>query len=594
MTSVNKIPGRNTALDNAFPSVSMTPMSAAPDERALPLLLEEYFNAEDGRFIETLRKISSFKFLAGFADRWKKDPGPWARQQILDYLKLPLGCQGHQPIIKRLFKHAEENKDDELMAAFLVVFDCLVRRARQTKHKWDYEARTSYEEEKLVVPKNVLQAQSTTQKRGGRLFSYHTRYYLRRRAWRYFRRMSFQRRDAYVPAAVAALLRYEDADLTKGENILDSWGLVHICFGEHDALEFQASHIVLKDRRSLGEVAAAPEFPALWQTPAGADLLFSLVWLAPTRVVRVWAMQWLRKVRETVPMQLQPEKLLRLLDHDDAEVQHFGAELLDSASGLETMPVSFWLLLLKTKNLTALETMCEVVKKHVSGDRLDLAQCIEIACAEATPVARLGTNFLKSRKIDAPTDRALLSGLAKAKCPAIGTETAEWALGILGKPETYDLEKVQPFFDSQLASIRTGAWNWLLSAGSPGYNDPVLWSRLTETPYDDVRLRLVDQLEKREQIAGVNAAGLAPLWCSVLLGVHRGGRQKARAVRQIGTAIISQPADVEKLLPVLAVAVRSVRKPEARAGLAAVVSAVEARPELAEVVKRHLPELSLA
>jgi AmiR/NasT family two-component response regulator len=80
----------------------------------------------------------------------------------------------------------------------------------------------------------------------------------------------------------------------------------------------------------------------------------------------------------------------------------------------------------------------------------------------------------------------------------------------------------------------------------------------------------------------------------VLLGVHRGGRQKAKAVQQIAHAIVENPARSETLLPVLAVAVRSVRGPEARAGLAAVVSVVEALPQLADAVRRLLPEMKLA
>jgi hypothetical protein len=42
---------------------------------------------------------------------------------------------------------------------------------------------------------------------------------------------------------------------------------------------------------------------------------------------------------------------------------------------------------------------------------------------------------------------------------------------------------------------------------------------------------------------------------------------------------------------VLVVAVRSVRGAESRAGLAAVVTALEARPELGPLVRQFLPEL---
>jgi len=581
-------------------------MPAGTDDRALPLMLEEYFNAEDERFVETLRKIQSPKFLAGFADRWKKDPRPWARRQIFSYLAHPLDCRGHQPVIKRLFKHAEENKDDELMAAFLVVFDGLVRRVVQRRYRWDRESRAQYEEEKLISPRNVLPGEKSVRSRpprGGRLFRYHTRYYLRRRAWRYFRRMGFQRKEAYPEAVSRALVGYRDAELAKGENILDSWGLLHICFGKSEALQFKATQIELKDGRGLGDLSAAPRFPETWQTPKGAEVLLSIVWQAQARLVRVWAMQWLRKVRQAVPMDLQPDKLLKLLDHDDAQVQQFGAELLQSATGLEKMPVSFWLQLLKTKNLTAVQTICDIVSKHVSAERLELAQCIDLACATATPVARLGFGFLKARSLNTPSDRALLSRLGNAKCSAVGRDLAGWALGVLGKSDGYSLELVQPFFDSLLHEIRDGAWVWLTSPGCPAYNDPVLWSRLTETPYDEVRLKLVDHLERRASTddetsthrldVGLQSDALTPIWCSVLLGVHRGGRQKLKAVRQLGAALTANPARTEQLLPVLAVAVRSVRRPEARAGLAAVVGVLESRPELGDLVKRHLPELVL-
>src|SRR6266498_4238956 len=110
-------------------------MPVSRDERGQMLLAEEYFAAENAAFLETLRRVNQPKTLAGFADRWKKDPRPWARQQVLDYLAQPLNCPGHQPVVKHLFKHAEENNDHELMAAFLVAFDRQVRREIRTKRR---------------------------------------------------------------------------------------------------------------------------------------------------------------------------------------------------------------------------------------------------------------------------------------------------------------------------------------------------------------------------------------------------------------------------------------------------------------------------
>src|SRR5579863_7752947 len=98
-------------------------MAAPGNERGQMLLAEEYFASENPEFLATLRKASQPKSLAALAGRWKKDPRPWARAQIFAYLAQPLNCPGHQPVVKHLFKQAEESADHEMMAAFLVAFD---------------------------------------------------------------------------------------------------------------------------------------------------------------------------------------------------------------------------------------------------------------------------------------------------------------------------------------------------------------------------------------------------------------------------------------------------------------------------------------
>ena len=545
--------------------------------------------------------------LAALADRWKKDPRPWARQQILAYLAQPLNCPGHQPVVKRLFKHAEAAGDNELMAAFLVAFDRQVRRELRSRTRWDSQARSTYQVETLATPRDVLPTKESITvvnpatgeritlpvrpPKNGKLFRFRTRYYLRRRAWRYFRRLGHRQPETYVPAIARALAAYTDADLQRGENILDSWGLMHACFGEHAALEFGATHIKLKDGRSLGDLSAAPCFPETWKKPEAAPLLFSVVSQGRSRLVRVWAMQLFQREHTSHPVSV--DDLLRLLDHDDAEVQQFGAKLLESSAGLGALPVAAWLRLLRTRNEEALQRICDVFGKHVAADRLSFAECLELACAQPVPVARLGQRILQGRAITTPAERETLRVLAEARCPAVAGELASWALGILGRREHYTPDFVISFFDSLRVEVRIAAWSWLV-ADSPGLDDSILWSRLVETPYDDLRLKVVDYLERRVKLPGADAERLQSVWRSVLLGVHRGGRQKAKAVRQIAQAIVEDPARAQTLLPVLAVAVRSVRGPEARAGLAAVVSAVEAQPQLAEAVTRYLPELKFA
>jgi hypothetical protein len=252
--------------------------------------------------------------------------------------------------------------------------------------------------------------------------------------------------------------------------------------------------------------------------------------------------------------------------------------------------------MLETRSLTALGIICTAMAQRVKPDRLDLAQCVSLACARATPVARLGLAWLKDRTIAADADRAALIRLADARCDAVATEAAEFGLAKLGSKEVYQMDRVLPFFDSLNAEVRRGAWNWL-TPESAGFGDASLWARLLESPYDDVRIRLVQQLSQRAQTnAGPPALrrqDLSAVWSAVLLGIHRGGRAKLTALRQISQALADHPEQADQLIPVVAVAIRSVRLPEARMGLSAILSAVAIRPELESMLGQAIPELRL-
>lgn len=586
-----------------------------PNDRASMLLMEEYFARQSDGFVDALRLVKHPKVLAAFADRWKKDSRPWARAQVLAYLEQPLDCPGHQPLVKRLFKDAEERKDDELMAAFLVAFDTLVRRVRQSRWRWDRATRSSVEEETLGTPRDVLPAEAAGTRfdpktgvrvtigknggrvRGGRVFSHRTRQYLRRRAWRYFRWMAHGRPDAYATAILPALRRYRDADLEKGENILDSWALLQICFHGGDVIEFHSRHHRLREGRSLEELRAAPRFPSTWDKPDVARAVLRLVSEAPATLVRCWAMDLFRGLKSRAEAVVSCDDILTMLDHADARVQQFGAELFESQGGNERLPVTDWLRLLRTKNLTALATLCSEFEKHVSGERLTLEQCLDLATSRPAPVARLGFALLRARAIPV-AERPALARLAEARCEAVVGELTVWALVLVGAEDAYSVDATSRFFDSVIAPTRDAAWAWLTARTKDGkpamakaYGDPVLWSRLAETPFEDLRLRIVDHLALRLEASELGADQLAPVWCAVLLGVHRGGRQKLKAVRELADAIAREPGQAASLLPVLAVAVRSVRGPEMRAGLAAVLGLVARRPELGAAVRARLPEL---
>jgi hypothetical protein len=547
------------------------------------LVVEEAFASGDSHFLEYVDLLEG-QAAARVVERWKRDHRPWAREQFLKYLEQARahGANGRL-VIKRFFKHADASGDDELMGVFMWFFDRQVRRVRRSRRFWDATARS------------VREGPEVLRATGGGVFRAHTSYYCRRGAWRYFRRMGFKRPGDYPRAVAAALARYGDGDSTDGDAILDSWGLMHACFGEGDAVEFNSTHARLARAAGLDEMIA-PYFAELWRKPESARVLLELVLAARSRVVRGWAMQILRRDHRERLREVSADDLLRLLDHDDEDAQRFGAELLEGASAAGRFDVATWLRLLRTRSLTALGVIVEAMKKHVRAADLNVAQRVELARAEPVPVARLGLEFLRGATFDNDADRRELARLAGAQAEGVGRELAAFALSVLGAPGVYDLDLVARFFDSLNPGIRQGAWDWLVE-GSAGWGDAGLWSRLVETPYEDVRLRFVAALEARERKAApgweIGVEALGAVWCSVLLGIHRGGRAKLAALRQISEALGARPEHAETLLPVVAVAIRSVRFPEARAGLAAVVGAMAVRPEIEPLVRRHLPELSV-
>lgn len=571
------------------------------------LLVDELFERGDAGFVAALRSVSHPKLLAAFAARWNGDTRPWARAQLLAYLEQPLDGPGHQALVKRLYKAAEARGDEELLAAFVMAFDVLIRRVRVMRWRYDRQAQQGVTYEELAARRDVLPREVSsithdkrtgdrivTSAKGARiyrglLFTHRTRQYLRRRAWRKFKVLAHKAPERYVDAVLPVLRRYRDADLMKGENILDSRVLLEICHHGSPVLSFGRIHVSLTPGRTLGDLQPAPRFPALW---AGADVglkVFRLLGTARSKFVRLWAMSFFNELKKATPFEVPADELLSLLAHPDETVQAFAASLLPDHKGLGTVGLPTWLKLLRSRNLSALVHLCSAFERHVAPARLSVAECVQLACLPPVPVARLGLHLLSSREIT-KAELPLIAKLADATCPALAGEIAAWAIPRISVGDSYQVDLLCRFFDSLSAPVREAARSSLV-AGTPGHADPVLWSRLSESPFADIHEWLVDILARRSA-GGLPAADkLETVWCSVLLGVHRGGRSKPKAIRALADAIGEEPARAPRLLPVLGVAVRSVRGPEMRAGLSAVMTLLSRRPELSPLVSHLLPEV---
>lgn len=574
-------------------------------------MLDECYRAEDDRFLEHFVQFEKYELLRAFVGQWLKDPRPWAREQMQEYLRLELNFPGHEVVVKRLFKHFEAAADLQMLPHFLVSFDRLVRRQRQTRFQYDPQTRNTWYEEALYAQPNKTIRNETGRKAeyfylgvkrtyplpdrwnrpGNRLFSHLTRNYLRRRVWRFFRRLAHHDAEAYVRSISAALALYQDDDFREGENILDNWSLMHACYFHHDAITFTAAHTNVRPGRSLGELTARPYRPEVWQTEAGGERLIWLIQHAQSSLVRLWAMELIRTDNKEAIGRIDIVQLIDLLSHVDPRVQEFASELFKHHPGLAKLKVSQWLELIGRAGPTVLPILCDAMSEHVTPDRLDVDQLIQLACAKPSPVSRMGVGLLMSRHKANSLRPDQLSRVAEAECQATTHELTEWALQQITAAEAYSASRVIPFFDSLNAVMRVTAMDWLLKPDSAGYNDPVMWAWLVESPFDDVKLRLVDSLAKRDQLPGSSTDSLVPVWVAVILGVHRGGRAKLKAVRQIADAVAANAGSREQLLPVLAVALRSIRGPEQRAAISALTTLLVQHPQLRPLIAEQAPEL---
>ena len=570
------------------------------DSRPSSLMLEECFAAADDRFLDEWVCFGNLEFLLRFLERWLTDPRPWARAQVIRYFQLDLNLPGHEVVVKRLCKHFHAAGDHELLAHIMVACDRFVRRVRITRPWWNQTTREIVREEQLFAKPNksiqdeigrsAILRPDRLNRKTNRLFSHRTRNHLRRKVWRYFRRLSYRDAEAYLSAMTTAIIQYRDDDFAAGENIIDNWSLMHVCYFHSDLLKFGASHTNLQSGCALAELSAAPYQPELWRRPNAAEHLLQIVTTADSALARIWAIELLQRDHCDSTQRMDILLLMRLMSHTDPRVQQFASDTFGQYRGLENLPVTTWLELLDLCDHALLPAICAAMKKHVSAARLSTLQLVQLSSVRPVSVSEFGFDLLTTRHDERPLSVAELASLSRVHCEALAGKITTWALTVLDS-DLYQTDDVIEFFDALSEATRSASMDWLEQPASRGHNDPALWARLVETPFDDVRLRAVECLHRRTSLSGTETDVLAPIWCAVILGVDRGGRTKLKAITHLQTAILNSPARAAELIPVLAVAVRSLRTPECRSALAAVASIVAQNADLQTDIQRLLPEL---
>jgi len=557
------------------------------------LLMDEFFEAGDDRFLEQVLASDSDKKLRSLAGKWLQDARPFARRMLLAYVDDGCDRANHRPLVKAIFKHAEKQGDDELMGRFLVAFDRIVRRKLVTRRRFDSQTRAITETTELKempgIPKASPQdAQQARYVLNADRFSLKTRHHLQRRAWRYFRKLGYRDAARYGRAIRAALARYQDASLASGEALIDSWGLVHALYWGSDVLDRHPLGVRVKDGRTLAELKVAPIFVPAWQ--GRVEEVLDLVLHAGARTVRAAAIAILKQHDAQALRKLPLAPVRRLLASPNDEVQAFGVELLRGVEGIENWPLSEWLQLLSLRSVVVAPLVAELVQKHVSPDRLSLEQLVSLASAPVAPTAQLGLRWTRARPARG-ADLPVLLKLAAAPVAAVRAEAAQWLLQLFTLNEREAApEHLRELLDSRFADVRAPALQRMRQ--DPRFADsPQLWRALGESPYDDARAFLVKHLDER--LKSFEPASLQHVWATTLLAVHRGARAKGAAVRQIADRIAHHPAEADALLPLLGHALRSVRAPERVAAVAALSRAALEAPSLQDAIARRLPELKL-
>ena len=404
---------------------------------------------------------------------------------------------------------------------------------------------------------------------------------------------SYREPETYVREISRALHRYRDEDFATGENIIDNWSLMHACYFSHGAITFTNAHTNIRQGRSLDQLEPAPYQPKVWLTEAGANALIELLADANGSVVRLWAMEYLARDHTEAIENVGIDFLIRLLGNPDARVQQFAAELFRKHPKLPTLSLEDWFKLLDESGPNVLGLICDSMREHVAEARLSNEQIVRLACKIQVPVCEIGYEYVRTRHASNPITASELRGLAQCECRQKSNEIAAWAIEEISKLD-YSADHVVDFFDSLEQPMRAAALKWLSDPESKGYDDVELWTRLVEAPFGDVRIQMVEHLEKRLSLPGKETDDLAPLWASVILNVHSGGRTKPKAVRQLSQAITDDTSRAKKLIPVLAIALRSIRRPEMRMALSNVVTLAVEKPELRSQIESAIPELNLS
>lgn len=579
---------------------------------ASTLLAEELFASADPRFLAAIydvqvprgtisqkgwggrsfdvptpfeRKVFKSHPLSAFAKRWLEDPRPWAREQLLAYVSDGCDRPGHRTLVKRLYKGAEDRHDHDLVARFLVAFDRMRKMKTRTRKVYDWTTRTVVDrvESRAVKPRTP----------GTFHFSQRTRSYLQSRAARHVRAVGTREPAAYRRAVLEAITRYEDSDFATGQGLLRMRGLLTLLFTHSDAIVRLDRKVMLAPGKALADLVPAPHHREAWAV-ASAEILDALP-RTRSLFLRRQLVRWLDRDFASSLASIDIERVRQLLASPHADVQLFGARLLEKAEGVENLLLEEWLALLASDEAEVLPLIVAKMSAAVTPARASLEQCVALARHVAYAPAMLGIEWTETKDLHTKAE-------LEAALPIVDANVREARLrgltfltpALLNEELGLDAH-LREILDSRHADIREKGFDLLEK--TPRFRDSiVLWAALTESPHADARAFLLSLLARRRVALEATTLGdksLHHLWATTILEVNRGSRAKQRALTQLGERLESQPQQADELLPLLSLALRSVRETERRGALSSLVRAAARQPGVREAIARHAPEIQI-
>lgn len=550
------------------------------------LLLTEYFDTGDERFYETLLASTAARKLQVFAPRWYMDKRKFARDALIRYIDDGCDRPHHRPVVKKIFKHAEAANDHEVMAHFFLVLDRMAPRVLTAKRR----RRRSGTAPMVLRTDPTLPAYRSEADRQGR-FTVKTRRYLQRRVWRYFRQIGQADATQYIAMLAPILAQYTDAQFEPTHKMLDCWSLMHALFWGNGVISREIDGVRVRTGCSMADLTPQPWNEPAWRLSSAFMPLFALVLRGQSTLVRNIALMLLRKYHGPALKKVPLAQIVALLKSPYSQAQTLSGELLENAAGLESFTLTEWLGLLQIDNPYALPVLCRLVARHIAPESVSLEQCVQLACTRAAPVAELGLQWLRSHNPSSPAELESLLALRNAPADVVRGPATEWLLGLLESSSYARVEQVRELADSMHHDVRERVLN-MLAMGGKFADEHTLWAALAESPHDDVRAFLMKHLTAR--MDALTPESVLHLWATVLLSVHRGSRTKQAVLKQLSLSVVSEPERAETLLPLLAIALRSVRAPERRGALAAITQAVQKNASIRSTVRKHLPELTFS